>query len=260
MQTRGLFALFLLALSSVATLRCSPPTPATDAADYYAGQTLRIIVPFGPGSGFDLHARVMAQRLGTYLPGQPTVVVENMPGAGGLVVQEMACELQKEGQLIAPLLLIDPTQAPSEGGWVKRARALAVVCVNTFPVKPRVIRELVARIAKELRRLSDQERIPYSDNDSGQREAALHVALAFRFALLRHRPGTYSGSALMIGSRKRLLANKRLRDLWRKYIARPIDFAVAGTGHRDVLAPGNEQFAIQLRRWLEAARRNTRSR
>ena len=71
--------------SALATVRCSPSTSVTDAADYYAGKTFRIIVPFGPGGGYDLHARIMAQRLGTYLPGQPTVVVENMPGAGGLV-------------------------------------------------------------------------------------------------------------------------------------------------------------------------------
>ena len=84
-RTSGILALLILALAPLATLRCSPPTSETDAADHYAGKTLRIIVPFGPGGGYDRHARIMAQRLGTYLPGQPTVVVENMPGAGRLV-------------------------------------------------------------------------------------------------------------------------------------------------------------------------------
>ena len=80
-----MLVLLILALAPLATVRCSPSPSVTDAADYYAGKTVRIIVPFGPGGGYDLHARIMAQRLGTYLPGRPTVVVENMPGAGGLV-------------------------------------------------------------------------------------------------------------------------------------------------------------------------------
>ena len=84
MQNSGQFALLILTLASVVALGCSPP-PETDATDYYAGKTLRIIVPFGSGGSFDRHARLLAQCLGDYLPGQPTVFVENMPGAGGLV-------------------------------------------------------------------------------------------------------------------------------------------------------------------------------
>ena len=94
MQTRGIVALLILALAPLATVGCSPSTPVTDAADYYAGKTLRIIVPYGPGGGYDLHARIMAQRLGTHLPGQPTVVVENMPGAGGGWLRPSICPIR----------------------------------------------------------------------------------------------------------------------------------------------------------------------
>jgi len=46
---------------------------------------MRLIVPYGPGGGYDLYTRIVARHLGKYLPGNPKVIVQNMPGAGGLV-------------------------------------------------------------------------------------------------------------------------------------------------------------------------------
>ena len=62
------------------------PARAADAvADFYHGKTLRIIVGFGAGDGFDLYARLLAQFMTAHMPGEPTVIVQNMPGAGSLV-------------------------------------------------------------------------------------------------------------------------------------------------------------------------------
>jgi len=55
------------------------------AADFYQGQTLRLVVGSAPGGGYDTYTRLIARRLGSYIPGHPNIVVENMPGAGGLV-------------------------------------------------------------------------------------------------------------------------------------------------------------------------------
>jgi tripartite-type tricarboxylate transporter receptor subunit TctC len=52
------------------------------AADYYAGKTIDIVVGNYPGGGFDIYARTVARHLGRNIPGQPNVVVKNMPGAG----------------------------------------------------------------------------------------------------------------------------------------------------------------------------------
>lgn len=52
---------------------------------FYEGKTIRIIVSFSPGGGFDIYSRAIARHIGKHIPGNPTVIVENMPGAGGLV-------------------------------------------------------------------------------------------------------------------------------------------------------------------------------
>lgn len=57
-----------------------------DAGDaFYRGKTIRILIGYGAGGGYDLYGRVAAEFLGRYLPGAPTVVPQNMPGAGSLV-------------------------------------------------------------------------------------------------------------------------------------------------------------------------------
>jgi tripartite-type tricarboxylate transporter receptor subunit TctC len=56
-------------------------TPAP-AADYYAGKSVEMIVGNYPGGGFDIYARAVARHLGRNIPGNPTIVVKNMPGAG----------------------------------------------------------------------------------------------------------------------------------------------------------------------------------
>ncbi len=58
-------------------------TPAL-AEDFYRGKTLSIVVGFTPGGGFDLNARLLSRHLPRHIPGNPTVVVQNMPGAAGL--------------------------------------------------------------------------------------------------------------------------------------------------------------------------------
>jgi tripartite-type tricarboxylate transporter receptor subunit TctC len=53
--------------------------------DFYNGKTLRIIVGFAPGGGYDTFTRTVARHMDEHIPGQPTIVVENMKGAGSLV-------------------------------------------------------------------------------------------------------------------------------------------------------------------------------
>ena len=55
------------------------------AEDFYKGKTLRMLVGFSPGGGYDTYTRYIARYIGKYIPGNPTPVVQNMPGAGSLI-------------------------------------------------------------------------------------------------------------------------------------------------------------------------------
>jgi tripartite-type tricarboxylate transporter receptor subunit TctC len=57
---------------------------ADPVADFYKGKTIRITVGFGAGGGYDLYARALAEFMGRHIPGKPSMVVENMPGAGSV--------------------------------------------------------------------------------------------------------------------------------------------------------------------------------
>jgi tripartite-type tricarboxylate transporter receptor subunit TctC len=63
------------------------PADAADAANFH-GKTISIVVGFGTGGGYALYAQILADRLGAYLPGDPKVVVQSMPGAGGLTAAD----------------------------------------------------------------------------------------------------------------------------------------------------------------------------
>ena len=58
---------------------------AYSATPYYEGKTIRIIVGTAPGGGYDTYTRLLARHFSKHIPGTPTVIVDNMPGAGGLL-------------------------------------------------------------------------------------------------------------------------------------------------------------------------------
>src|SRR5262245_40878116 len=57
------------------------PAQAQPVADFYRGKTLRMLIGYGPGGGYDIYGRLVAEFLPRYLPGSPTIVAQNMPGA-----------------------------------------------------------------------------------------------------------------------------------------------------------------------------------
>ena len=78
MPTRGAAAL-LLALAFLAS-----PARGDAVSYFYKGKTVTLICGYGPGGGYDVFARLLARHLGKHIPGNPSVVVQNMPGAGSL--------------------------------------------------------------------------------------------------------------------------------------------------------------------------------
>ena len=68
-----------------AALLIAPQVHAQTVEEFYQGKALTVIVGNGPGGGFDVFARLLARHIGRYVPGRPSVVVQNMPGAGSLL-------------------------------------------------------------------------------------------------------------------------------------------------------------------------------
>jgi tripartite-type tricarboxylate transporter receptor subunit TctC len=78
------------------------PAAADAVADFYRGKQLNLIVGYGPGGGYDIYARLLARHLGRHIPGNPSVVVQNMPGAGSLrAVNYLYKIAPKDGTTIA---------------------------------------------------------------------------------------------------------------------------------------------------------------
>jgi tripartite-type tricarboxylate transporter receptor subunit TctC len=77
----------LVALAMGAAAALVPPTAAAadPVEEFYKGKTLRIVIGYAAGGGYDLYGRVFAEHFGRFVPGRPTIVPQNMPGAGSFV-------------------------------------------------------------------------------------------------------------------------------------------------------------------------------
>ena len=65
------------------TLAFAIPAIGQDPAAFYQGKTISIVMGTGPGGSYDLYGRAIAAHLTRHIPGNPNIVIEHMPGAGG---------------------------------------------------------------------------------------------------------------------------------------------------------------------------------
>lgn len=70
--------------ATLAALTFAPDAGAQPVADFYRGKSVNVWIGYGAGGGYDLSARVLARHMGRHIPGEPTLVPRNMPGAGSL--------------------------------------------------------------------------------------------------------------------------------------------------------------------------------
>jgi tripartite-type tricarboxylate transporter receptor subunit TctC len=86
-----------MALAAVAN-----PAAADAVADFYKGKQITMVVGYGTGGGFDVYARLVARHIVRFIPGNPTSVVQNMPGAGSLrAVNHLYNLAPKDGTVMA---------------------------------------------------------------------------------------------------------------------------------------------------------------
>jgi tripartite-type tricarboxylate transporter receptor subunit TctC len=84
---------FLWALAGI--LGFSTAATAASVEDFYKGKSIRVVVGFSAGGGFDTYARALARHMTKHIPGSPTVVVENMTGAGSLIAANHVFKVAK---------------------------------------------------------------------------------------------------------------------------------------------------------------------
>jgi tripartite-type tricarboxylate transporter receptor subunit TctC len=82
---RKILALVLAVVVEVFLTMASFVSAASD--EFFKGKVIRIVVGFSAGGGFDTYARAVSRYMGKYIPGNPTIVVENMTGAGSLIAR-----------------------------------------------------------------------------------------------------------------------------------------------------------------------------
>jgi tripartite-type tricarboxylate transporter receptor subunit TctC len=116
-KSRGLFAV-LTALPVLAL--AVAPAAAQTVADFYRGKTLTMVVGTSPGGDYDLRLRMVARHIGRHIPGNPTVVVNNMPGGGGLVVANwLANVAPKDGSVVVAVTQNLPVHQATGAAGIK---------------------------------------------------------------------------------------------------------------------------------------------
>jgi tripartite-type tricarboxylate transporter receptor subunit TctC len=100
----GARALLPALAALIAVAAPAPPAAADPVEDFYRGKTINMVVGTGPGGDYDLRARMVARHIGKHIPGTPAVVVNNMPGGGGLVVANwLANVAPRDGTVIVSI-------------------------------------------------------------------------------------------------------------------------------------------------------------
>ena len=124
-------------------------TPAlAQPADLFAGRSLSMIIGFGPGGGYDLWGRTVARHIGKHLPGKPSVVPQNMPGAGSYVAASHLYNAAPKDGTVFGIIARDAALGPLSGApgarfdatklsWLGSPTKEHNVCIafHTAPVK-----------------------------------------------------------------------------------------------------------------------------
>jgi len=130
----------------VAALTLAAPARAQSVEEFYRGRTITVLVGFSAGGGYDLYARLLGRHMGRHVPGNPTIVVQNMPGAGSMKATQyvygvapkdgLTLATVSRGMVTEPLLNaanFDPTKLT----WLGTITSETSVCATwkTSPVK-----------------------------------------------------------------------------------------------------------------------------
>jgi len=115
MKSARAFPMLAMAFVAASLVLLSSSARAQDDG-FYRGKTVTLVVGYSAGGGYDQYARVLARHLGRYIPGNPTIVVQNMPGAASFTaVRYLSATAPKDGTAITmfdPGLILESLSAP----------------------------------------------------------------------------------------------------------------------------------------------------
>jgi tripartite-type tricarboxylate transporter receptor subunit TctC len=138
-RTSHLTACVLIATASLVTFGRAAATDEIE--DFYRGKTLTVLISYSVGGGYDLYARLLAHYLGAHIPGNPVVVPQNMPGAGGLrAANYLYSAAPKDGSMIGTfsrsiptMPLVTPQDAHFDGrkfSWIGSMSSDTSLCLT----------------------------------------------------------------------------------------------------------------------------------
>jgi tripartite-type tricarboxylate transporter receptor subunit TctC len=100
-----------MSLLAMASLLAMQPAQAQSVEQFYKGRAVTMLVGTAPGGINDISARLVAKHLGRFIPGSPTIVVQNNPGAGGLITaNKLYTNAEKDGSVLAKFERAVPQQ------------------------------------------------------------------------------------------------------------------------------------------------------
>ncbi len=154
-MTHGLARLALAGLGALAAFGAVPAMAQT-AGESLAGKTVTMVIGFGPGGGYDQWGRVVARHIGKHLPGNPTVVPQNMPGAGSLLAANHIYNAAPKDGTVMGIIARDAGIADLTGmqgarfeapkfGWLGSPSTETNVCIAYHTAKVDTVKDLLER-------------------------------------------------------------------------------------------------------------------
>lgn len=106
----------------LAAMACcaSAPAAADSIAEFYKGRTVSLVVGHETGSGYDVYGRVLARHLSRHIPGNPTVVVQNMVGAAGMIASNWLYNIAPRDGTVVATFSASPIAEPIVGNPAAR--------------------------------------------------------------------------------------------------------------------------------------------
>ncbi len=171
----------------------STAVQADAVADFYKGKTLRVIVASSAGGGYDAYSRVLADHIVRFLPGNPSAVVQNMPGAGGLrAANFLYVRAPKDGTVFGHVQRTAPFHAimgrpgaafdPNKFNWIGSLNNEVTICVVRKGSKAKTFEDLKTTVTHMGGSgiASDSETVP----------TFLNNMLGFKFKVISGYPGS----------------------------------------------------------------------